>query len=276
MPKTARAPRRRALAIAAAVATLGGAGLALVMADAAGAATPAGPRALTSNTHIHPMAAATGTPGQTRPTTASAASAPAQTRTSTAPSAAAIADPVVALQLAPTQLPAVAAEKWSPVGAPSTRSVTGHDIGENECAKVDGANTWTQQAFAGGDGQNVAIQDTFTFDTAGAARSAYQNVTTGMNACQQTTRALQTTNKVPLDASVTDTASRPEAAAWMRNWTGVMGMSAQGPQTNHFYLAVNGTRLIVLQLTEFPGQAAPYNTAADPLVLAMLDTELAL
>jgi hypothetical protein len=54
-----------------------------------------------------------------------------------------------------------------------------------------------------------------------------------------------------------------------------MGISAGGPQTNHFYVAVNGTRLIVLQFTEFPGQATRYNVAADPQVLAMLDAELA-
>jgi len=179
------------------------------------------------------------------------------------------------VQLTSGQLPALSAEKWVATGAPSTRSIAGHDIGENECAKVDGASTWTQQAFSGGDGQNVAIQDTFVFTNAAAARSAYQNVVTGMDGCQQTTRALQAANKVALDASVTETAGQPEAAAWKRSWTGVMGMSAEGPQTNHYYLAVNGTRLIVLQFTEFPGQAAPYDVAADPQVLAMLDAELA-
>lgn len=161
------------------------------------------------------------------------------------------------------------------VGHPSTRDIAGHDIDENECAKVSGANSWTQQAFSGGDGQNDAIQDTFVFASAGAARSAYQNVAVGMGSCQQTTRTLQSANKVLIDARVTETASRSQADAWQRDWTGVMGMSADGPQVNHVYLAVNGTRLIVLQFTEYPGHAAPYDTAADPQVLAMLATELA-
>jgi hypothetical protein len=54
-----------------------------------------------------------------------------------------------------------------------------------------------------------------------------------------------------------------------------MGISADGPQTNHLYFAVNGTRLVVLQFTEFPGTSAPYNAAGDPQILAMLSTELA-
>jgi hypothetical protein len=33
--------------------------------------------------------------------------------------------------------------------------------------------------------------------------------------------------------------------------------------------------LIVLQFTEFPGHAAPYDVARDPQVLAMLDAESA-
>jgi hypothetical protein len=179
------------------------------------------------------------------------------------------------VQLAPRQLPAFAAEKWKPVGSPVTRVVVGHDIGENECAKVEGATTWTQLGFSGGDGQNVAIQDTFVFTSASAANTAYQHVVAGMERCQQTTRALQAASKVPVDAKVTVTARAPNAEAWQRTWTGVMGMSAAGPQTNHFYVAVNRTRLVVLQFTEFPGQATRYNVAADPQVLAMLEAELA-
>jgi hypothetical protein len=100
-------------------------------------------------------------------------------------------------------------------------------------------------------------------------------VAAGMDRCQQTTRALQAASKVPVDATVTVTASASNAEAWQRRWTGVMGISAGGRQINHFYAAVNRTRLVILQFTEFPGQAAPYNVAADPQVLAMLDAELA-
>lgn len=288
--------RRHVLAVVAAVITLGGGTIALVMADSAGAVASAEPKALTSNTHIVPMGAATGTgsSASTRVTTAgagpissastavsapagagptssasTAVSAPASVRTSAEPASGGRG------QLAATQLPAAVAEKWSPVGASSTRSIAGHDIGENECAKVDGASVWIQQAFSGGDGQNVAIQDTFTFADADSAQTAYQGLVTGMNGCQQTTRALQVANKAPLDAKVMRTADSAQADAWERNWTGVMGMSAEGPQTNHFYLAVNGSRLIVLQFTEFPGQAAPYDIAGDGQVLAELTAELA-
>jgi hypothetical protein len=161
------------------------------------------------------------------------------------------------------------------VGSASTRGVAGHDIGENECAKVRGADVWVQQAFSGGAGQNVAIQDTLAFTSADAAQAAYTDVVSGMNGCQQTTRAVQAAHKTPADAEVVRTGSGSHAGAWMRSWTGVMGVSAAGPQTNHFYAAVNGTRLIVLQFTEFPGQAAPYNVSGDPQVLAMLGAESA-
>lgn len=178
-------------------------------------------------------------------------------------------------QLAASQLPAVGSEEWKPTGRPSVRAVNGHDVGENECAKIDAASTWTQQAFLGGAGQNVAIQDTFAFSSPTAAQSAYQAFAAGMADCQVTTRALQTSNKVTADAVVTRTAIRTGGQAWARTWTGVMGQSAAGAQTNHYYLAVHGARVIVLCFTEFPGQAAPYDTAADPRVLAMLETELA-
>jgi hypothetical protein len=261
---------RRVLVWAAALAVPTGGILALVMASSAGGATRA-IAAGTHNPHVVTMA-----PARTLP-----AAAP---RRSTAPASVSAkpADPLPPsarqaqqVQLAPRQLPAFTAEKWQPVGSPATRVVSGHDIGENECAKVDGAITWTQQGFSGGDGQNVAIQDTFVFTSASAAQTAYQHVVTGMDRCQQTTRALQAASKTPADATVTVTASAAHAEAWQRRWTGVMGISAGGRQTNHFYVAVNGTRLVVLQFTEFPGQATPYNVAADPQVLAMLDAELA-
>ena len=103
--------------------------------------------------------------------------------------------------------------------------------------------------------------------------AAYQGIVTGWSTARQTTRALQAASKTPPDATSVMTARAHHAEAWQRTWTGVMGISAAGRQTNHFYIAVNGTGLIVLQFTEFPGQAAPYDVAADPQVLAMLDAE---
>lgn len=270
--------RRRALAVVIAAGVAAAGGIGVILADSAGAATPA------ANQALAPATQSTATPTRLSPTpsaepssiaTSPAAAVPTPAAAKTSPSAVPSAGRAQQVQLAPTQLPAVAAEKWVAVGSPSTRDVTGHDVGENECAKVHGASTWTQQGYSGGDGENAAIQDTFVFSSAAAAKSAYQNVLTGMDSCRRTTRALQAQDGVKADASVTETASRPDADAWKRSWTGVMGMSADGPQTNHLYLAVDGTRLIVLQFTEFPGHAAPYDTAADPQVLAMLDTELA-
>jgi hypothetical protein len=283
-----RAARRRTLALAVAAGVAGAGCLGIVLADSAGAAVPAAGATRTQSTHIvamapassAPTAQATGPAGATNRTSAAAhgiASTPgsAAGTASNASGASSIAGQAQQVQLAPAQLPALSAEKWVAVGAPSVRDIAGHDIGENECAKVDGANVWTQQAFSGGDGQNVAIQDTFVFTSTAGAQAAYQHIVTGMHGCQQTTRALQTANKVQSDASVTETATRSDAAAWERDWTGVMGMSAAGPQTNHFYVAVQGTRLIALQFTEFPGHAAPYNVSADPSVVAMLEAELA-
>ena len=279
--RTAR-PRTLTLTIAAGV--VAASGLGVFLAESAGATTPTASATRTQSTHIVPMGSAPSSP--TVEATGSAAAAGPSSQVSTANASVSAPGSAAAsgvastgsaqhVQLTATQLPADSAEKWVPAGTPSTRTVAGHDIGENECAKVDGAITWIQQSFSGGDGQNVAIQDTFGFTSAAAAHYAYQSAVTGMDACQQTTRALQSTNKVPADATVTETASKADAAAWKRNWTGVMGMSADGPQTNHVYFAVDGSRLIVLQFTEFPGNAAPYDVSADPAVLSMLGAELA-
>jgi hypothetical protein len=294
-----RVGRRRVLALTVTAGFVGAGCLGVVLAESAGAASlPTSAAQHQQSAHIVPMGSASASPvaratgsaaysaassaaGQTKladptKTAATSASHPAASSSSAVPATGGpSAGRAQQVQLAPAQLPALSAEKWAPVGSPSTRTIAGHDIGENECAKVDGADTWTQQAFSGGDGQNVAIQDTFVFGSASAAESAYQHLTSGMNACRQTTRALQTANKVAVDATVTETASRSDAAAWERGWTGVLGMSAAGPQTNHLYAAVDGTRLIVLQFTEFPGQAAAYDVSADPSVLSMLQTELA-
>lgn len=172
-----------------------------------------------------------------------------------------------------SKLPAATAEAWKKVGSPSTRSIAGHDIRENECVAVHGASTWTQQGYIGGNGQDPAIQDTFAFGTSAAAHSAYMDFATSMAACQSTSRALQGSSNTSADALVRQTAALPAALSWERTWTGVMGISAQGPQTNHIYLALVGPRLIVLQFTEFPGNTAPYSVTGDAQVLAMLTTE---
>jgi hypothetical protein len=284
------AARRGVLALAVTAGIVGAAGVSVVLSESAGATPPKPSAAGSQSAHFVAMTVPTNpaTAGSTvsaPPTTASAsrllasglATAPGKLPLSNAPAPVRTqqARPMRQVQLAAPQLPGYSAERWVPVGTQNTRILGGHDIGENECAKVDGAESWTQQAFSGGGGQNVAVQDTFTFANAGAAQAAYQNVVTGMRACQQATRALQASNNVPVDATVTDTASQVEAAAWKRSWTGVMGMSAAGPQTNHLYMAFAGTSLIVLQFTEFPGHASTYDVTADPGVLSIIEAVLA-
>lgn len=178
-------------------------------------------------------------------------------------------------EIAASQLPAVQTEQWKANAPANTRDIVGHDISENECAKVVGAATWTQQGFAGGDGQNEAVQDTFTFTGSAAAQHAYTTFVEAMGTCQATSRADQSTNHVTPDAVVHSTGTAAEAQGWERTWTGVTGISAGGPQTDHTYVAIGGNRLIVLQFTEFPGQAAPYAISGDPAVLTMLEGELA-
>jgi hypothetical protein len=285
-----RPSRRGVLALTVTAGIAGAAGVSVVLSESAGETISKPLTARSQSAHFAAMAVRTSpaTAGSTvsaPPTTASAprllasslAAAPGKLSSSDAPAAAQTqqARPMRHMQLAAPQLPGYTAEKWVPVGTQNTRTIGGHDIGENECAKVDGAETWTQQAFSGGGGQNVAVQDTFAFVNADTAQAAYQNLVTGMRACQQVTRALQASNNVPTDATVADTANQPEAAAWRRSWTGVMGMSAAGPQTNHLYVALAGTSLIVLQFTEFPGHALEYDVTADPRVLLIIEAGLA-
>jgi hypothetical protein len=258
--KNNRRPRR-VIVLAAALAVAGGGGAALVLAGSAGAATSVWATAAhTHSPHAVPMAPPAAGPARRPSPAAAPAPVPAQIR---------------AVQLSAAQLPAAATQKWTPVGTPSTRAITGHGIRENECASVRRARTWTQQGFSGDRGQTAAIQDTFAFASSAAAQAAYQGIVTAMARCEAVTRAYQRTHHVPADAVVTQTASRAHSLAWERKWTGVLGMSAAGPQANHFYLAALGRVLIVMQFTEFPGQTARYDAGHDPQVLAMLDTELA-
>lgn len=252
---------RRVIVLAAALAVVGGGGAALLLAGSSGAAPARATAAQAQNPHVLPMAPP---PSDTPARGPGAAAAPAP------PSAR-----IRAVQLSAAQLPAAAAQKWTPTGKPNARTITGHAIRENECASVRGATTWTQQGFTGDRGQTPAIQDTFSFGSSGGARAAFKSVVTGMARCQAVTRAYQRRNHTRADAVVKQTASRAHSVAWERTWTGVMGISAAGPQANHFYLALDGPVLTDLQFTEFPGHAASYRFAHDPQVLAMLDAELA-
>lgn len=211
----------------------------------------------------------------TAPTSATAPSAPGTRSSSTSarPSHASVGAAAQSVKLPAAQLPSVSGQAWQPAGAATTHTVTGHDIEVNECASVDGATTWTQQGYASTGNQDPAVQDTFTFTSHAAAQAAYSALVTGMRGCQQTSRSLQSASGVQPDAVVAQTAAVSGASAWKRAWTGVQGVSAAGPQTDHLYLAVAGSAVLSLQFTEFPSAAKPYDDGGDSQVLAELLSE---
>jgi hypothetical protein len=154
--------------------------------------------------------------------------------------------------------------------------VSGHDIELNECATIHGASTWQQQPYESSGGDS-AILEAYTFATAAEADSAFTAALSGMQGCQATSRALQTTNHIAADAVTRETAHTTDAAAFERTWTGVPGISAGGPQTNHLYLAVSGNHVVDLHFDELStgASASPYDVRNDPAILTMLGNLLA-
>ncbi|MFG2907577.1 hypothetical protein ACGF13_21255 [Kitasatospora sp. NPDC048286] len=147
--------------------------------------------------------------------------------------------------LPPAQLPANAAASWKPIAPPNTQAVT-HDVRLNECATVKGATTWQQQGYVSAF-RTPAIQDTFSYRDAAAAQQAYADLRAAMDACRDTSRALQCEAKLPQDAEVTTTATTDDGTAYARQWTAVAGQSAPGPQTGHVYLVRRDNVLAVIQ-----------------------------
>jgi len=180
-----------------------------------------------------------------------------------------------ALPLAPARLPAFNVEFWTAQQAGPVEHVHGHNIELNECASVFGPATWQQQSYVSRSGGDSAIFETYSFGTSAAARSAYTRAASGMGSCQATTRSLQVAAHIAPDAVARQTAGATGAAAFERTWTGVDGVSAAGPQTNHLYLAVRGTTLVVLHFDAFGQAPAPYNVRNDPAVLDTLVSVLA-
>ncbi|MFB6576589.1 hypothetical protein ACFCYC_03975 [Streptomyces sp. NPDC056402] len=185
-------------------------------------------------------------------------------------------DPAASAKV-PSDLAAVTAQSWTARAPGPVRPVTGHDIALNECASVRGAATWQQQPYLSSGG-NSAVLEIYTFGTEAAAGAAYEGVRSGMSSCQATSRTLQSANRLKADAVARQTATATDAAAFERVWTGVQGISAQGAQTNHLYLAARGTRVLVLHFDELAGgspAAAPYDTQQDPNVVSLLTNLLA-
>ena len=249
------------------------AGIALTAAGCASTATP-------DTTQVAVQAKGTSVPlpppSSAAATTTSTTSATPGARTSTAPSATSgssrpQAKVVGGAVISTAQLPAGSSEHWTPVGSALTRDVTGHEVAINECASVQGASSWTQQGYIGVNGQDPALEGVFTFSSAAQAASAYAAAVQEMTACQQTSRALQSSNKVVSDAVVVATATESHATAWERTWTGVEGMSAAGPQINHYYFALRGSTLVALQFSEFTATAGHrYAVSGDAQILAKL------
>ncbi|MBB4921380.1 hypothetical protein [Kitasatospora kifunensis] len=209
------------------------------------------------------LATVSGCGGATRHSAAAPGGVPGgvpATATPTPP--AAVTAPAVSTQLSADQLPAGAVERWQPLAAPRTQAVTGA-IQVNECASITGAVSWQQQAYVSAY-RTPAEQDLFRFQDGPAARAAYQNLLTQMASCQDQSRALQAKALGSSDALVTQTAATGQGIAWSRQWTGVEGISAAGPQTDHLYAVQQGSALAVVHFDEWAGVGtAPYSTRAD-------------
>ncbi|MFE2146378.1 hypothetical protein ACFXA3_32405 [Streptomyces sp. NPDC059456] len=169
----------------------------------------------------------------------------------------------------PAELPDSAQQKWKEL-APAVTQPLAQDFQLNECASVPGATHWRQQAFISSH-KTPAIQNSLSFKDEAAARSAYEKVLGGMNACAQTSQALQKQFKLTPDATVRETAADDHGRAWSRRWTGVEGASAAGAQTNHIYAVLRGTVLTLLTFDEWDSAApASYDPRSDAAVLTML------
>ncbi|GAA2237654.1 MULTISPECIES: hypothetical protein [Kitasatospora] len=178
-----------------------------------------------------------------------------------------------AARLSAEQLPNGVAEGWQPLSQPRVQAVTG-DIQLNECASVSGAATWWQQGYVGVH-RTPAEQDLFTFRDAAAAQAAYQGLLTQMDGCQNQSRAVQAKALGLADAQVAKTAVTDRGTSWSRQWTGVEGLSAAGPQTDHLYAVLQGTRLAVVHYDEWAGtHAAPYSTRSDGDLLTSVAQQL--
>ncbi|MGF1431583.1 hypothetical protein [Kitasatospora sp. LaBMicrA B282] len=262
MPASALPPRharrrRRRIRRRVVWGAVGTAGAAAVLLSACGGGGAAGPAAAAST-----VAAAVAAP-----TTGPSAAPPPP-----APAAASSASPAAAL-LTAAELPDGAVQQWKPLAAPHTEQVD-HAVQVNECSSVTGATTWQQLAYVS-TFQTPAEQDVFTFADASAARAAYQSLLTQMGSCQDQSRALQTKSKIPADAVVTQTATTAQGTAWSRQWTGVEGISASGPQTDHLYAVQQGSLLAVVHFDEWAStHAAPYSTGSDGDLLTAVATRL--
>jgi hypothetical protein len=202
--------------------------------------------------------------GAAAPSTVAAAGVP-----STAPSGLA----VPAVQLTAAELPAGATEHWQPLAAPRTQTVS-RAVQLNECASVSGALSWQQQAYVSAY-KTPAEQDLFTFADPAAAQAATKSLLSQMDSCQDQSRALQTKTLGTADAQVNRTAATDRGTAWERRWTGVEGLSAAGPQTDHLYAVQQGSTIAVVHFDEWAGTpAAPDSSQADADLLTAVAARL--
>lgn len=95
-----------------------------------------------------------------------------------------------------------------------------------------------------------------------------------MGSCQSQSRALQTGELGSSDALVTETAVTGQGAAWSRQWTGVEGFSAAGPQTDHLYAVQQGNALAIVHFDEWWHPRRPYSTRADSDLLTSVALRL--
>ncbi|MFJ8212147.1 hypothetical protein [Streptomyces sp. NPDC096033] len=236
-------------------------------APAAGAAATTIPRAGTTA-----QAAPAGTPASDPARTAAGPAAGPSTAPSGRPSQAA---PTQRGVLKPTELPDSTRQQWKPTSDVKSLPLSG-DFQLNECVTVQKATAWKQQGYLGSSRETIAVQDTLTFADEATAVSAYRQTLEAMKNCQATSRALQKQNALPQDATVRETATTAESAAWQRRWTGVQGLSSPGDQANHVYAVQRGSVLAFLHFDEVasPNTAPSYDFRGDAAVLRTLGAQL--
>lgn len=234
-------------------------------APATGAAATTAPRAGATE------AAPAGTPAPNPARTAASPATGPSTTPSARPSQAAPAQRV----LNPTELPDSTRQQWRPMSDVKSLPLSG-DFQLNECVTVQKATAWKQQGYLGSSRETIAVQDTLTFPDEATAVSAYRETVEAMKTCQATSRALQKQSALPQDATVRETATTAESAAWQRRWTGVQGLSSPGDQANHVYAVQRGSVLAFLHFDEAasPGTAPSYDFRGDATVLRTLGAQL--
>jgi hypothetical protein len=224
------------------------------------------------------LPAPAGPSGAALPTTAGTAAGPQPPAVTHAPATAPAggSDRRIPAPIPPSRLPHQEVAHWRATGTLVAMPLSAeHRVSLNECANAPGVTAWHEQAYVSAQ-HTPAQEDILSFPDAAGAATAATAIQSGMRDCQATSQNLQRGSALAADARVTRTARNEAGAAWSRTWNAVAGLSAAGPQVNHYYLIRHGSTVVVAAFTEF-GASRPdgYDAAGDPAVLAMLAADAA-